>query len=285
MSVIGKPRSRFWLGPDRESGLHYLEYKRTEFDALPHLHAEYNFTLCMEESFRITRCNMCEVLTPGDIVIINPGDRHFSDYGVEQAPTKGLTLFVPKREMVRLLSRIYPSVYWEGFDVRFTRKVHFPGGLDIARSLVYELERRPAGYELMLETATTHFLISLLRECLEPHLAAPVALPPQLPSWQMVRAIEHMNAQGKTQLRVPELSREIGSSPSRFIRLFTNSAGISPAGYFNRLLLHKASVMLRHQCSTKEVAFALGFSNDSHFCTFFRRLSGLTPGEFKNRKK
>lgn len=283
MPLIGKPGSHFWFSSNRAVGLHYLEYRRSEFDALPHVHGEYNITLCMDQSFRITRRGRVEAMERGDLIVINPGDLHFSSYGVEHSATKGLTLFVPRKELYGLLARMYPLVQWEDLDVRFSKKIHFPQGIDLARSLVYEMDRRPAGCELMVETGVTHFLICLLRECLEPELAPMQPLAAHLPSWQMVRVIEHMNARGKAQLRIAELCREIGSSLSHFVRLFTNSAGMSPAGYYNRLLIHKASVMLRHRCSNKEVAFALGFRNDSHFCTFFHRGSGITPGDFKVR--
>lgn len=281
MPIIGKPGSQFWFGADLETGVHYLEYRRSEFDALPHVHGEFNITLCIEQSFRINRCGRMESLEAGDLIVINPGDPHFSTYGVGQSPTKGLTFFIPKKVMYGLLSRMYPNTDWSSTEVRFLNKVRFPKALDLARELVEELDRRPAGCELMVECGTTQFLVMLMREAMEPAFCATQNLPPQLPSWQMVKAIEHMNAQGKAQLRIPELCREIGSSPSRFIRLFSNSSSITPAGYYNRLLLQKASAMLGAGCSNKEVAFALGFRNDSHFCVFFRKWSGLTPGGFK----
>lgn len=282
MPFTGKHGSQFWFGPDLESGLHYLEYRPSEFDALPHVHGEFNITLCLEQGFEINSCGRSERLKAGDLIVINPGDPHFSNYGVGKLPTKGLTFFVPKRVMYALLTRIYPFKDWTSTEVRFSGKAHFPRALDLARELVEELDRRPAGCELMVECGITRFLVLLLRECLTPEFVEPSDLPQQLPSWQMIKAIEHMNAQGKAQLRIPELCRAIGSSPSRFIRLFSNSAGTTPAGYYNRLLMQKGAVMLEAGCTNKEVAFALGFRNDSHFCVFFRKWSGLTPGGFKN---
>lgn len=282
MPIIGKPGSQFWFGSDLETGVHYLEYRPSEFDALEHLHGEFNITLCMDRSFSINRCGQMEHLSAGDMIVINPGDPHFSRYGVEGAPTKGLTFFVPKRTMYGLLARMYPNTDWTATEVRFVGTARFPGAVDLARELVEELETKPAGCELMVECGTTRFLVMLIRECMQLEFRSVQKLAPQLPSWQMVKSIEHMNARGKAQLRIPELCKEIGSSPSRFIRLFANSTGVTPAGYYNRLLMEKANAMLAVGYTTKEAAFALGFTNDSHFCAFFRKWSGLTPGDFKN---
>lgn len=287
MPISGKPGSRFWLGAGLDNGLHYLEYRPSEFDALEHTHGEYNITLCVDKSFRITRCGREESLEPGDLIVINPGEAHYSRYGVGTEPTKGLTFFVNKRLLDRVLARMHPSVDWSAADIRFTKKVRFPPALALARNVVAELEERPAGCELVVEACMVQFLVYLLRNCLEPDVERPwVRLAPQLPSWQMVKAIEFMNRQGKADLSIAGLCQEIGSSPSRFIRLFKNSAGeVRPRQYYNRLLVFKAGKMLEGGSPVKDTAYALGFRNDSHFCALFRKLAGLTPRAYQEGER
>ena len=69
---------------------------------------------------------------------------------------------------------------------------------------------------------------------------------------------------------------DVGVSPSRFIPLFKNIAGINPHIYYNSLLVFKARRLLQLQgSSTKEAAYALGFRNVSHFCNLFHQLTGI----------
>ena len=91
-----------------------------------------------------------------------------------------------------------------------------------------------------------HFLVYLFRNCLEPTiLPARDELSRQLPFYQMNRCIEYMNTVGKSDFRLRELCAEIGTSPSRFIRLFKNSANRQdPHTYFNVLIIEKARKML-----------------------------------------
>jgi len=90
--------------------------------------------------------------------------------------------------------------------------------------------------------------------------------------------MEYMNGHGKGAFRLSELCMDVGVSPSRFIPLFKNSAGISPHSYYNSLLVYKARRLLQvERCSTKEAAYALGFKSVSHFCALFHQLTGVTP--------
>jgi AraC family transcriptional regulator len=99
-----------------------------------------------------------------------------------------------------------------------------------------------------------------------------------LPWVHMHRAMEYMNGHGKGAFRLSELCTDVGVSPSRFIPLFKNSAGISPHSYYNSLLVYKARRLLQvERCSTKEAAYALGFKSVSHFCALFHQLTGVTP--------
>src|SRR5581483_8002234 len=149
--------------------------------------------------------------------------------------------------------------------------------------LVKELSERQRGWEILVPSLIPQMLVGLFRDALAPSLTPPDRqIPRQLPSWQMVQALEYMNSRGKSDFSLAELCVQIGSSPSRFIRLFTNSANISPHTFYNQLLIAKAQDLLRtEQCSVKEVAYRLGFQNDGHFCTLFRQVSGTTPKGFR----
>src|SRR6202041_1967412 len=126
-----------------------------------------------------------------------------------------------------------------------------------------------SGYEIVVDSIVLQILVHLFRSLLRPSFDRNTMEPVrQLPSWQMVRTLEYMNARGKSKFSVAELCAQIGTSTSRFIQLFKNSvSSMSPHVYYNRLIVDKAQKILSaSDVSIKEIAYDLGFQNESHFC-------------------
>lgn len=275
--------SRFWLSSDLELCVHEFEYLTTGFDALPHTHAEYNITFCLDQNLEYDIEGSLERLGPGEVIAINPGQVHFGRYGNGQEAARGVTLHVSERAIRTLLAQM--RVLRENDDcvISFSGKARSPEAARLVQEMIRELERREQGYEILVRSLIPQVLVHLFRDALTPTLGvATREVPRQLPSWQMVQALEYMNSRGKSEFSLAELCSRIGSSPSRFIRLFTTSANASPHTFYNLLVISKAQEMLRtEQYSIKEVAYQLGFQNDGHFCTVFRQLCGITPKAFR----
>ncbi len=137
----------------------------------------------------------------------------------------------------------------------------------------------------MIQSCLLQILIYLLRNGLEPTVVnAKSEVPHQLPAWHLSKAIEYMNTHGKSHFSLSELCSELGTHPSTFIRLFKNSARMPPHDFYNRVLVAKAQRQLRMGESVKEVAYALGFQSDSHFCRLFRSISCTTPRNYQLRE-
>lgn len=80
------------------------------------------------------------------------------------------------------------------------------------------------------------------------------------------------------------LARAAGMSVRAFERAFAAEYGMSPQRYLRRLRLQAASRLL---VSTREglaeIAASCGFADQSHFTREFRRLTGTTPGRYRER--
>lgn len=65
-------------------------------------------------------------------------------------------------------------------------------------------------------------------------------------------------------------------------RLFKKQTGETPSGYVEKQCLSKACEMIAlTNLSFKEICFQLGFSNLSHFCTWFKRKTQKSPKEYR----
>jgi transcriptional regulator GlxA family with amidase domain len=79
-----------------------------------------------------------------------------------------------------------------------------------------------------------------------------------------------------------ELARAAGLSVRAFERAFAAEYGLPPQQYLKRLRLQMAS---RRLVGTREslsgIAATSGFADQSHFTREFRRLTGMTPGRYR----
>lgn len=71
-------------------------------------------------------------------------------------------------------------------------------------------------------------------------------------------------------------------SPKYFSKIITEAAGMSPADWIEQYVVAQAKLMLHTQPFTiKETAYRLGFDESASFCRFFKRVTGLTPQQFR----
>lgn len=104
-----------------------------------------------------------------------------------------------------------------------------------------------------------------------------------LPWSRLRRVADHVEANLAGELRLAELSAVVHMSPYYFARLFKKGTGVSPRQFVIRRRIEAATTLLvlaDRQAPIGEVARAVGFRSQSHFTTTFRRVTGVTPGNY-----
>jgi AraC-like DNA-binding protein len=87
-------------------------------------------------------------------------------------------------------------------------------------------------------------------------------------------------------VHLSELAAHFSYSPSTLKTVFKEETGESIIAYYNRLRMDAARRMLSEKTdSISEIAYALGFHTPSHFSSFFKKMSGLSPREFAEKPK
>ena len=280
--------NRFWFLRESDVCLHSFRYHRGDMDSLPHTHDEYNIVFCLTPGLSYSLRGRLEMLTPGDVLVINPGEPHSGHYGSQGAVARGLTLHVPVRALKEILAKMRFPADLDRNRVLFLHKMSDHSLVPLVEELSREIDQQQSGYELMVDSIVLQIMVYLFRSLLRPSFEHGTTEPPrQLPSWQMVRTLEYMNARGKSKFSLAELCTDIGTSTSRFIQLFKNSvSSVSPHVYYNRLIVDKAQkLLMAGNLSIKEIAYELGFQNESHFCKVFRVCAGTTPGNFREQTR
>jgi len=79
-----------------------------------------------------------------------------------------------------------------------------------------------------------------------------------------------------------DLSDLTGISKYYLLRSFTKQKGISPYSYLETIRISNAKKFLEQQIAPIDVALQTGFTDQSHFTNFFKKLIGLTPKQYMN---
>ena len=66
-----------------------------------------------------------------------------------------------------------------------------------------------------------------------------------------------------------------------FSRMFKIATGQSPSTFVGHRRLEMAKVQLAGGLPIAQIAFDCGFSSESNFARSFKRVGGMTPGEYR----
>lgn len=83
-------------------------------------------------------------------------------------------------------------------------------------------------------------------------------------------------------LTLEDLAGQVSLSPFYFSRLFKRETGFSPHGYVITTRVNTAKFLLKSSdASIKDICFSTGFTSESSFCTTFKKVTGITPSEYR----
>jgi DNA-binding response OmpR family regulator len=92
---------------------------------------------------------------------------------------------------------------------------------------------------------------------------------------------EHMSS---LELSVSMLAAEVGLSRSQLHRKLKELTGISAGDFIRNIRLKQAAELLKgRKMNVSQVAYAVGFANQTHFSTTFKKFYGISPVEYMNQ--
>jgi AraC-like DNA-binding protein len=148
--------------------------------------------------------------------------------------------------------------------------------VELARLTAEAPQAGPARQEAMRRIVAAwveHLSGVLARELAQP----PTELPPAI-----ARVCRAVRERFSTELRVPELAREVGLSTGHLSRLFHHYTGLRLVDYIARVRVEKArEAIVQTQQPITEVALACGFGSLSQFNRAFRRIVGQAPRQLR----
>jgi AraC family transcriptional regulator len=98
------------------------------------------------------------------------------------------------------------------------------------------------------------------------------------------QVIDYINDHLDRDLGLAELAKIVQMSPHYFTRLFKQSTGLTPHQYvIHRRVERAKELLLNGELTIAEVAYSVGFANQSHLNRHLKRLLGVTPRYIRHR--
>jgi AraC-like DNA-binding protein len=93
-------------------------------------------------------------------------------------------------------------------------------------------------------------------------------------------ACDHIERNYAQRITLDDLGKVSGLKKYPFLRAFTREKGITPYSYLLTVRVEVARRLLENGTPLLETALQTGFSDQSHFCNFFKKIIGLTPKQY-----
>ena len=103
---------------------------------------------------------------------------------------------------------------------------------------------------------------------------------------QAVRRVkEYLQAHYRDNPSLNDLARQVSLSPYYLARVFQSETGLPPHAYLESLRVRQAQNLLIKGQPPAQVAYQVGFADQSHFQNRFKRLMGVTPRQYAQQRK
>ncbi|WP_058329701.1 helix-turn-helix domain-containing protein [Ensifer sp. 22564] len=147
--------------------------------------------------------------------------------------------------------------------------------------------------EISIGDAVSHLFIEQLLDlvCLQllrGHAAMSVPLAPGprrgLSAWQIKRVTTYMRDNLTKDIRLQELADLVNLSRFHFCTAFRVATGHTPYVWLTRQrIAHAKALLADRTLRITDIALVVGYETQSAFASSFRKVTGLTPSEFRRR--
>ena len=146
--------------------------------------------------------------------------------------------------------------------------------------MIRELQMKQEGYDTILTMNLRHILLLVGRSRAEERVVGNKML------GEIESAIRFFNMNFSWNIEIKEYAQMHLMSPYWFSQNFKKITGCSPAQYLISLRMAHAMNLLDNTDDTvAQIALAVGYENTQYFHRLFRKHTGMTPAEYKRRKR
>ena len=269
-------------------------YRSTEWDGLKLVHwrvnagelvetvfDEHEISLPMAGNFTTTKqtaTGQRKVVyrTPGNMCLVPSGQPLSIDWGNE---AECITIAIEPSLVARVAAE---SAYGGKLELKEVYDENDPLIWQIGLALLAESEAQEPVGRLYAESLTNTLAFHLFRHYNvgKNQFVSSVG---GLTGRKLRLATEFIHANLAEDVTLAEIADTVALSPYHFARAFKRTTGLTPQQYLMQRRIERAKDLLaQDDLPIVEVSAQVGFKNQSHFTTFFRRYTSMTPKVWRN---
>lgn len=171
-------------------------------------------------------------------------------------------------------------------ETKLTHRVIFPDPTitQVAHLFKGELLNQGLAGNLFAESLKNLLAVHLLRHYCEAGIPQQkLALPNSgLDAVKLKQIQDYIEDHLAEEIAIEDMAALVPMSQFHFARAFKAATGETPHKYLTQRRMERAKVLLTvTKLAIAEVAYRVGFSNQSHFTAHFRKTTGMTPKDYR----
>ena len=262
-----------------------LSYCNAPFDATfaGHSHSEYEIIAVLDGSFELIYNNLVLLLKKGDVIVIPPNTSHL----MRSNKSPGNHVLVIESTILNIEHSESPKIY---------RSTPMTSALlDI---IIKEIKGSLLTVKHYWNDGFGSFSIILssiddaLKKLIEAYLYFITRQKPSVPDlssgekpYVFNQAINYMNSHLKDRLTIDDIANHCHVSPSTLKNVFRDYSGLGVIGHFYQLKINATKLLLEKDKSISYISDTFGFSSQSCYAQAFKRITGITPMQYKKSKR
>lgn len=203
----------------------------------------------------------------GSIVVMNPEDVH-TGYAADERPLTYRMLYIEGDILRHMVSDRATVPYFT--DVSIDAPIHARRLRRLHRLL--ETATEPLDYQSQLIETLTDFI----RAYGQPAPAVAVGREPK--AVRQIKAFLQANYQRRVSIN--DLAGLTHLNRAYLIRTFRRAVGLPPYAYLLQIRIERAKHLLAAGIPAAQVAYAVGFADQSHLTRHFKSITGTTPKQY-----
>lgn len=268
-------RARLWQ-TDAFGGLELLRAHFVAFTFSLHAHEEFMIVVTEEGAALPRLWGAAQHVGPGDVFVLDPGEVHAG------GPASGSiwryrSFYLPAALMQQVLQEVTRV---DRGAPRFPKEViHDPATAVMLRRAHAVLEQ--PGTTLAHEASLMEALAGLVAR----HAVGTAPVQRVGHEHRAVKlAKEYLDAFATENVSLDTLARVAGIGPFHLCHVFRNETGLSPHAYQILVRVRLAKALLARDIPIAQVAVEAGFSDQAHLTRHFKRMFGVTPGQYRRER-
>lgn len=250
-----------------------------------HSHIRFEITLITSGSGIYTVGDMEYPIKPDSIFVFASNEQHC----ITKVDENGLEMINLHFEPRYLWGRSFDSLSAQNADFCFRHSPEFCNYLSPERStalkslfimMTEEFSKKPAEYALQIKNYLNMIIISLIRSF--NYSSDNVAVSRDRLN-SVKNTIKYIDTHLSEPITLQMLAENAGMTPNYFSTLFKKISGITLWDYINSRRIEATMQLLKgeKQLNILEIATQCGFNNTANFNKIFKKVSGLTPKEYR----